>query len=745
MSRKLIIDHADDIHRLSDENLPLLLLDNQQFPFACAGIESAGEQIAAVIAASGDYFFIQLHDEHQSVYINNEKLTRSQWLKSGDIIEINHRLHFLWTVKTDLASLKLLENYQPGIAPPAPPVHQHATAQAEVSVETQPNSRTRKYALFLTTAALTLLVVISMLLIFSLPLTITIHPDADEIHLDGRIPALKINQRWLALPGNYQLSASKAGYFPLQTEIDLKRSNNGDFSYELKEIPGKIYIRTEPSVSFDVLKQDQALPTLDDAIHLNKGNHKLTVVTERYLPELLELEVEGLGNTQIVQLPLKPAWADVIITSVPDHAKININGRYMGRSPYQTTLLKGTHEIGVELDGYERKQLTANISAGEKMDLTVGLTPLGGMLEILSEPEDAQVYIADELMGNTPLKVELAADTTTQIEIRKSGFQSQQISKKLTSASSEQAIVKLKKHSLPKPEQSENSTQSPLKNPTPSAQSNLNAPLGNKMILYDVNTDFTMGASRREAGRRANERMHKVRLTRAFYLSSREISNAQFKKFQPQHDSGSFKSTYLGGDQQPAVKVSWEDAIKFCNWLSRQAGLPEFYHEKNGGFLANPATNTGYRLPTEAEWAYAARAHGRSELLKYPWSGNFPPQTVTGNFADSQIADAIADSLKGYNDGYRGSAPVGSFASDKNGLFDIGGNVSEWVHDYYSIGGYTDTKSATNPLGPADGHHHVIRGASWRSGNITELRLSYRDYSAKSRADLGFRIARYAN
>ena len=264
------------------------------------------------------------------------------------------------------------------------------------------------------------------------------------------------------------------------------------------------------------------------------------------------------------------------------------------------------------------------------------------------------------------------------------------------------------------------------------------------MILVNANTRFTMGASRREAGRRANERMHTVELKRAFYLSSKEISNVQFRKFNPQHDSGSSHAAYLNEDKQPVVKVSWEESVKFCNWLSREAGLPEFYLEKNGRLVADPALNTGYRLPTEAEWAYAARAYQRSELLKYPWSGKFPPQSVSGNFADSQITDAIADTLQGYNDGYRGSAPVGSFAHDKNGFFDIGGNVSEWVHDYYSIGGNADAKSAIDPLGPDNGHHHLIRGASWKHGNITELRLSFRDYSAKSRSDLGFRIARYA-
>ena len=77
------------------------------------------------------------------------------------------------------------------------------------------------------------------------------------------------------------------------------------------------------------------------------------------------------------------------------------------------------------------------------------------------------------------------------------------------------------------------------------------------------------------------------------------------------------------------------------------------------------------------------------------------------------------------------------------GLFDLGGNVAEWCHDYYMIYPYAKSRVFTDPTGPADGRHHVIRGGSWKQASIQTLRGAYRDYQEKKRLDLGFRIFRY--
>jgi formylglycine-generating enzyme required for sulfatase activity len=101
--------------------------------------------------------------------------------------------------------------------------------------------------------------------------------------------------------------------------------------------------------------------------------------------------------------------------------------------------------------------------------------------------------------------------------------------------------------------------------------------------------------------------------------------------------------------------------------------------------------------------------------------------------------------LPSYNDGYAVTAPPKKFEAGALGLYDMGGNAAEWAHDYYSIYPYSADKIYIDPLGPDDGKHHVVRGAGWKQAGISELRLSYRDYSSTKRPDLGFRVSRYLN
>ena len=180
------------------------------------------------------------------------------------------------------------------------------------------------------------------------------------------------------------------------------------------------------------------------------------------------------------------------------------------------------------------------------------------------------------------------------------------------------------------------------------------------------------------------------------------------------------------------------------NWLSKQDGLDPFYWEENGKMVPIKPFTTGYRLPFEAEWAYAARLAGRQDLARYGWQGTFPPQTKSGNYADESASAILPVVLKTYNDTFAVSAPVASFPINPGGVFDLDGNVSEWCHDYYTPYASSAAKVETDPTGPESGTHHVVRGASWGDGSITELRLSYRGYSREKRDDIGFRIARYA-
>jgi formylglycine-generating enzyme required for sulfatase activity len=254
---------------------------------------------------------------------------------------------------------------------------------------------------------------------------------------------------------------------------------------------------------------------------------------------------------------------------------------------------------------------------------------------------------------------------------------------------------------------------------------------------------FTMGSSRREQGRRSNETLRKVNLKRPFYIGIREVTNKEFRQFSAGHNSGRFKTYSLNGPQLPAVGITWEQAALFCNWLSAREALPPVYILKGGILAAADPVGVGYRLASEAEWEYCTRFNKNKANLKYPWGNKYPPGPQSGNFADESAKDLLPSYLAGYHDGYPVMAPPAKFEINPLGLYDLGGNAAEWGHDYYSIYPYDSKKVYRDPMGPAEGKHHIIRGSSWRQSSISALRSSYRDYSDGKRLDLGFRISRY--
>jgi formylglycine-generating enzyme required for sulfatase activity len=249
-----------------------------------------------------------------------------------------------------------------------------------------------------------------------------------------------------------------------------------------------------------------------------------------------------------------------------------------------------------------------------------------------------------------------------------------------------------------------------------------------------------MGAPRREQGRRPNETQRAVRLTRPYYIGLREVTNREFREFRSNHSSGAEKFRELSGAEHPVVMLSWEDAASFCNWLSARAGLPAAYQLRDGALALVEPRTTGYRLPTEAEWEWASRYNGGGGARRYAWGDQMPPTPQSGNYADQSVEGLVPNVIAGYDDGWLVTAPVGSFRASPLGLFDVGGNVAEWVYDRYTVAG--SGAESVDPVGPAAGPYRVIRGASWRHASISELRLAYRDFGDQGRLDVGFRLAR---
>ena len=131
------------------------------------------------------------------------------------------------------------------------------------------------------------------------------------------------------------------------------------------------------------------------------------------------------------------------------------------------------------------------------------------------------------------------------------------------------------------------------------------------------------------------------------------------------------------------VNVTWEQAVAYANWLSAKDSLPSAYEERNGKWVGVTPLNTGYRLPTEAEWAWIARYAGTKKTTRFPWGNAMPPTEKSGNYADISARDLVPYHIKAYSDGFLGSSPGGSFRPNPLGLYDLEGNVSEWIHDIY--------------------------------------------------------------
>jgi formylglycine-generating enzyme required for sulfatase activity len=247
---------------------------------------------------------------------------------------------------------------------------------------------------------------------------------------------------------------------------------------------------------------------------------------------------------------------------------------------------------------------------------------------------------------------------------------------------------------------------------------------------------LVMGAPRGEPGQRANEFQRKVILKKPFYAGKHEITNAQYAKFNKSRDS-------KNAPNLPVSNVSWVEAASFCNWLSQKDGLETVYLIKNGKFKGFNGVADGYRLLSEAEWEWLARKASRAKQTIFTWGDKPVVPPLAGNIADESVNGKASFYVPNYSDGYVDLAPVGSFNAEKSGLFDLTGNVSEWVHDSYSLMPPDKTAKEVDPLGPPDGDNHVFKGSNFRSGTRTELRAAFREGGANGRDDLGFRIGRY--
>jgi formylglycine-generating enzyme required for sulfatase activity len=562
-----------------------------------------------------------------------------------------------------------------------------------------------------------------------------------------------------AAPGEVRLPAGKhelvidaPRYLPFKTTVDIEgMEKRQTLTPQLVAAWAPVRVISEPAGA-EVLVDGKAQGSTPAQLELDAGTHRVELRHPGFRNWVTDVQV--VANQAQTLGPVRLGLPDgtLVVRTEPAGANVSVGGAFRGRTP---VTLDVRPDVPLALvaarDGYESATTSLTVGPGERREVQLSLTPIFGEVTVVAEPATADVFVNGRRAGKSGQALRLPA-ARTDLEVRLAGFQTYR-----TAVTPRPGLPQVLNVRLELGGDVATASTAPGAAAAVAATTGAaSAPTGARAALAPVirtksgaelrllgPANYTMGSPRRESGRRANESQRAVELRRRFYLGAREVTNGEFKQFKPQHRSGFVGQNTLELERQPVVNVTWQDAAEYCNWLSQQEGLPPAYQAQAGKLVLVQPFTTGYRLATEAEWEWAARANRDGSLRKYPWGDALPVPAGSGNYGDARAQPLLQTFLAELDDGQAATANVGSYPANALGFFDLGGNVAEWTTDLYTVqpaGGAT----TVDPVAAAAGNLHSIRGSSWRHATVTELRAAFRDSGSGRRDDVGLRIARYA-
>ena len=500
--------------------------------------------------------------------------------------------------------------------------------------------------------------------------------------------------------GTYNYRAKRYKY---HDDVGIARVDKTRVIMDLKLKPafGSVSVSSQPQGAKVFLDgEDTGKVTPCTIGEIASGRCGIRLQLKDYAPASQSVTVTE-GMTASVNVTLEARFAHVTINSLPG-AAIKVNGAEVGSGSYSNNMAEGIYDIEASLAGHRPVTKQIEVIVGVPQTIELRPTPIYGMLDVNSNPMGANITINGKSYGDTPTSIENLLVGDYDVVLTKPGYAS--VSQRVTVSENASASVdvKMQKGEMKNSQIDEsalsvsaiNLTPNWSASVTPSQRAVLEKLIAN-MVKVEGST-FTMGATP-EQGNDAYEYerpAHQVTLS-DYYIGRYEVTQKEWQAVMGDNPSKFY------GDNLPVDYVSWNDCQDFINKLNQLTGLK-------------------FRLPTEAEWEFAARGGKQSKGYKYSGSDNIGVVAwYTGNSGGK-------------------THQVGTKEPNELGIYDMSGNVWEWCGDWY--GSYSSS-AQTNPTGPSSGSGRVLRGGSWfyyaRNCRVSyrgSINPSYRDYF------IGFRV-----
>ena len=516
----------------------------------------------------------------------------------------------------------------------------------------------------------------------------------DGVKFDGSImgePIQKLGEYWVYMPkGVSMLQVLHKNYTPLMVnfyDYGVGKVESGMTYILTLSKPAGSTEPTDAGGNFYALSvtPKNAVVTIDGnpqtvstdgeySAMLPYGSHTYKVEAGGYISKSGSFTISSSDMTPI-NVSLVSAMATVSVTCPTPAVSLYVDKKSVGMAPWTGSLKEGMHLIEAKKEGYRSQQRTINLSQQQRLDVAFAeLAAIQGNLSVNYKPFGADVYIDGKKVGQSPRVFNGILVGNHKVEIKKDGYGTDSKTVSILEGQTASLSGVLTTHTITIP---------------------VKDGISIDMVRVEAGT-FTMGATAEMEDPYGDEKpTHQVTLTNDYYMGKYEVTQALWQAVMNSNPS------YFKGDNLPVEQVSWDDCQEFLSKL-------------------NSITGKTFRLPTEAEWEYAARGGKKSRGYQYSGSNNLSDVAWYKDNSD------------------RKTHAVGSKQANELGIYDMSCNVREWCQDWY--GSYSSS-SQVNPISANSGSLRVIRGGSWNF-NASFCRSSYRyGHSPDLRYDdLGLRL-----